>query len=400
MKKLPAPTTSRAVGTRRWLNRNVVGIGTTSLFSDLSHETATTILPVFLASLGAPPAALGIIEGIADALSSFAKMGAGYLSDKTGIRKPIAVAGYFLTTIAKASFALATSWGHVLVGRAIGWFGRGIRNPIRDAILTESTLPEAYGKTFGFERALDTLGAVLGPLAALWLVTFLSYRQVFLLTLIPGMLATLTFAFFVRAKFRSANPSLTFRASLRNLPARYKLFLVAVGVFGAGDFAHTMLILRATQVLTPSDPSTAGELAISLYVLHNIIYAGASYPMGAIADRIGKKRILVGGYFLAALMSLSLALPIDSYVFLMFVFFAGGLYIAIEDALERAFAAELLPEDLRGTGYGALATVNGLGDFVSSTLVGILWTAISPATGFGFAAVLMFLGAIFLLRLR
>ncbi len=400
MKKLRASTTNGAVGTRRWLNRNVVGIGTTSLFSDLSHETATTILPVFLASLGAPPSALGIIEGVADAISSFAKMGAGYFSDKSGIRKPIAVTGYFLTGIAKASFALATSWGHVLIGRVVGWFGRGIRNPVRDTILTESTLPEAYGKTFGFERALDTLGAVLGPLAALWLVTFLSYRQVFLLTLIPGMLATLTFAFLVRAKFRSPNPSLTFRASLRNLPAKYKLFLVAVGVFGAGDFAHTMLILRATQVLTPSDPSTTGELAISLYVLHNIIYAGASYPMGAIADRIGKKRILVAGYFLAALMSLSLALPIASYVFLTFVFFAGGLYIAIEDALERAFAAELLPEDLRGTGYGALATVNGLGDFLSSTLVGILWTAVSPATGFLFSSVLMLVGAFFLLRLR
>lgn len=389
-----------ATPSSKWLNRNVIGIGTTSLFSDLSHETATTILPVFLSSIGAPPAALGVIEGAADAISSFAKIGAGYYSDKTGKRKPIAVVGYFLTGIAKASFALATAWGHVLIGRSVGWFGRGIRNPVRDTILTESTLPEAYGKTFGFERALDTAGAILGPLTALWLITFLTYRQVFLLTLIPGMLATLVFAFIVKTKVRPPNPELTFRASLKNLPPRFKLFLLAVGIFGMGDFAHTMLILRATQLFSHTTPENASALAISLYVIHNIIYAIASYPAGAIGDRIGKKRVLVGGYLAGGAMSTALILPIDSYSYLLLVFVCAGLYIAIQDSLERAIAAELLPDDLRATGYGALATVNGVGDFVSSTLVGILWTALSPAAGFIYSAVLMFLGALILFRLR
>jgi MFS family permease len=384
----------------RWLNRNVVGIGTTSLFSDLSHETATTILPVFLSSIGAPPAALGIIEGVADAISSFAKMGSGYLSDKSGIRKPIAVAGYLLTALATASFGLAQRWIHILIGRTLGWFGRGIRNPIRDAILTESTVPEAYGKTFGFERALDTAGAILGPLAALWLITFLSYRQVFLLTLAPGMIAVLVFAFIVRAKFRAANPDLTFRASLKNLPPRFKLFLVAVGVFGMGDFAHTLLILRATQVLTPVNHLDASELAISLYVVHNVVYAVGSYPLGALGDKIGKKVVLVGGYFIGAMMSMGLIFHTSSYAYLAILFVLGGFYVAVQDALERAIAADLLPGELRGTGYGTLATVNGIGDFVSSTLVGILWTAVSPAAGFGFSAVLMLAGAFLLFRLR
>jgi MFS family permease len=385
---------------RNWLNRNVVGIGTTSLFSDLSHETATTILPVFLSSVGAPPAALGIVEGVADAISSFAKMGSGYFSDKSGIRKPIAVAGYVLTAIATASFGLARTWGHILIGRTLGWFGRGIRNPIRDAILTESTVPEAYGKTFGFERALDTAGAILGPLAALWLITFLSYRQVFLLTLAPGMLAVLIFAFVVKAKFRAANPELTFRASLKNLPPRFKLFLVAVGIFGMGDFAHTLLILRATQVLTPESPLDAGRLAISLYVVHNVVYALGSYPLGALGDRVGKRFVLVGGYFIGAAMSVGLVFHTSSYTYLAILFVLGGFYIAVQDALEKAMAADFLPEELRGTGYGALATVNGIGDFVSSTVVGLLWTGLSPAAGFGYAAVLMFLGALILLRLR
>jgi MFS family permease len=384
----------------KWLNRNVVGIGTTSLFSDLSHETATTILPVFLSSIGAPPAALGIIEGVADAFSSFAKMGSGYLSDKSGIRKPIAVAGYVLTAIGTASFGFAKTWGDILIGRTVGWFGRGIRNPIRNAILTESTVPEAYGKTFGFERALDTAGAILGPLAALWLVTVFSYRQVFLLTLVPGMIAVFVFAFLVKARLRPPNPELTFRASLKNLPPRFKVFLIAVGVFGMGDFAHSMFILRATEVLTKSDPAKGGELAISLYLVHNVIYGAASYPMGAIADRIGKKRVLLVGYFLGAITSVGLAFPGTAYGYLALVFVVGGFYIAVQDALEKAIAAELLPDELRGTGYGALATVNGIGDFVSSTLVGVLWTAVSPTAGFGFSAVLMLAGAFLLFRLR
>ncbi|MGA9364335.1 MAG: MFS transporter [Bacteroidota bacterium] len=384
----------------KWLNPNVVGIGTTSLFSDLSHETATTILPVFLSSLGAPAAALGIVEGVADAISSFAKMGSGYFSDKSGIRKPIAVAGYVVTAIATASFGLAQTWTHVLLGRTLGWFGRGIRNPIRDAILTESTVPEAYGKTFGFERALDTAGAILGPLAALWLITILSYRQVFLLTLAPGMIAMLVFAFVVKAKFRAANPDLTFRASLRNLPSRFKIFLVAVGIFGMGDFAHTLLILRATQILTPANPLDAGKLAISLYVVHNVVYALGSYPLGALGDKIGKKVVLVGGYFIGAAMSVGLLFHTSSYTYLAILFVLGGFYIAVQDALEKAIAAELLPDELRGTGYGTLATVNGIGDFVSSTVVGLLWTGFSPAAGFGYAAILMFLGALALFRLR
>ncbi len=383
-----------------WLNPNIVGIGTTSLFSDLSHETATTILPVFLSSLGAPAAALGIVEGVADAISSFAKMGSGYFSDKSGIRKPIAVAGYVVTAIATASFGLAQTWTHVLLGRTLGWFGRGIRNPIRDAILTESTVPEAYGKTFGFERALDTAGAILGPLAALWLITILSYRQVFLLTLAPGMIAMLVFAFVVKAKFRAANPDLTFRASLRNLPSRFKIFLVAVGIFGMGDFAHTLLILRATQILTPANPLDAGKLAISLYVVHNVVYALGSYPLGALGDKIGKKVVLVGGYFIGAAMSVGLLFHTSSYTYLAILFVLGGFYIAVQDALEKAIAAELLPDELRGTGYGTLATVNGIGDFVSSTVVGLLWTGFSPAAGFGYAAILMFLGALALFRLR
>jgi len=145
---------------KRWLNKNIIGMGAASFFSDFCHEMATSILPAFLASIGASAALLGTIEGFADAVSSFAKLGAGYYSDKKGIRKGIAVLGYFLTAIGKASFALAVVWPQVLLGRIVGWFGRGIRGPVRDAMLSASVEKEDTGKAFGFHRAMDTLGAI------------------------------------------------------------------------------------------------------------------------------------------------------------------------------------------------------------------------------------------------
>lgn len=398
---MPASSGNSPDKNGRWLNRNIFAIGLTSFFSDLSHETATTILPVFLASIGAPASALGIIEGTADALSSFAKMGSGYWSDRTGIRKPIAVLGYFLTTIGQAVFGLATHWVHVLAGRTLGWFGRGIRGPVRDAIASESTEPQHYGKVFGFDRTLDTLGAILGPSVALALVSLTSYRNIFFLTVIPGFLAVATFGFLVKAKPRRPNHSLSFRQSLRNLPRPFKLFLIGVGIFGAGDFAHTLLILRAAQILTPLHGSTeAGRLAILLYVIHNVIYAAASYPIGAIADRWGKRVFLSVGYFISAVMCAGFLWPSSHFVPLAILFVLAGLFIAIEDSLERAIAAELLPESLRASGYGALATVNGIGDFASSVLVGLLWAHVAPAAGFLYSGALSVAGALVIARLR
>src|SRR5690348_697557 len=164
-----------------WLNRTVLGVGLTSLFSDWSHETGTAILPAFLAAIGAGPAWLGAIEGIADGLSSFTKLAAGHYTDRLKRRKPLAVFGYAFTALATASFAFATHAYHVLLGRSAAWLGRGVRSPARKALLAADTPPEAYGRAFGFERLMDTLGAIVGPLTALWLLqlTAHSYRKVF-----------------------------------------------------------------------------------------------------------------------------------------------------------------------------------------------------------------------------
>ncbi len=391
----PTPTSTR------WLNRNIAAIATTSFFSDLSHETATAVLPVFLASIGAQPSALGIIEGVADAISSFAKMGSGYWSDRTGIRKPIAVIGYLFTAVGQASFGFATNWIHVLAGRTAGWFGRGIRGPVRDAITSESTEPQHYGKVFGFDRALDTLGAILGPSAALALVAWTSYRNIFFLTFIPGLLAVLTFGLLVKAKKHPPNHDLSFRQSIQKLPRNFRLFLIGVGIFGVGDFAHTLLILRASQILTPvHGAAVAGKLAITLYLVHNIIYAAASYPVGSLADQFGKRRFLAVGYFISGVMCAGFLFPFTHYYYLAILFALAGLFIAIEDALERAIAAELLPAEVRASGYGVLATVNGIGDFVSSVAVGLLWAHVAPAAGFIYSGVLSLIGAAVIAKVR
>ena len=237
----------------RWLNRTVLGIGLASLLSDCSHEVATAIMPAFLATMSAAAAWLGVIEGVSDGLSSFAKMGSGYFTDQMRRRKPIAMFGYVVTAAGTAGIGLATQAWHVLAFRATAWLGRGVRSPVKKALLAAAVTPETYGRAFGFERMMDTLGAIVGPVTAtLLLMTFPhQYATVFFLTCIPGLAAAGVIAFLVQEKERAHVPFISFGERLNALPKSFRCFVVGVGLFGAGDFAHSMLILLAVQKLTP-----------------------------------------------------------------------------------------------------------------------------------------------------
>jgi hypothetical protein len=243
-----------------WLNRTVVGIALASLFSDWSHEIATTLLPAFLATMGVAAAWLGVIEGVSDGLSSFAKMASGYYTDRLRRRKPIAVIGYVATALGTAAFGLASNAWHVLFARAGAWLGRGVRTPVRKALLAGAVSRDSYGRAFGFERLMDTCGAIVGPITAVALLRLLTgkYTTLFALTLIPGLLAAALMAFVVKEKARVPVPHISFGASLRALPASFRRLLVAVGLFGPGDFAHTLLILLAFIVDTNSGRSGSG----------------------------------------------------------------------------------------------------------------------------------------------
>ncbi len=396
-----------------WLNRNVAGMGITSLLSDASHEMATAILPGFLAVLGLSPAALGLIEGVADSTSSFVKLASGWLSDRLGHRKPMTVGGYFLTGASKALFAFAYGLPLLLVGRTLAWFGRGLRGPLRDAMLADSVPPEHRGKAFGFHRAGDTVGAIIGPLLGVWLLAYFHprtvdpsqpFRIIFLLTLIPGLGAGIALAALVREK-RGAPSQLKFWTTIRALPPPFWRFLCGVGIFGMGDFARTLMILAATQLLTPRyGLQHAAEIAGLLYVSHNVFYAAYSYPVGALSDRLGRRGLLSLGYVAGVLASLGFLAAflwkLDVIIYLLALFGLGGFSMAVEDALEGAMTADFIGNEVRGTAYGVLGTVNGVGDLVASIVVGALWTAVSPVSAFAYAAILMGLGGMVIYRVR
>jgi MFS family permease len=389
---------------QHWLTRTVLGIGLTSLFSDWSHEIATAVLPAFLAAIGAGPAWLGAIEGIADGLSSFTKLGAGHYTDRLQRRKPLAVFGYAFTALATASFAFATHAYHVLIGRAAAWLGRGVRSPAKKALLAADVCPSAYGRAFGLERLMDTIGAIVGPLTALWLlqVTNHSYRAVFLWTLLPGMIAVASFWLLVRERPIETRKKQSFLTGLRALPGTFRRFLLGVGVFGAGDFSHTLLILFATRMLAPAQgPARAASIAVGLYTLHNVFYAGSAYLSGWISDHVPhRKVILAAGYALAGVTAILLTTSPNRLWILAVIFVLAGLYVGTEEALEDSLAAELIPTEQHGMAFGTLAAVNAVGDFLSSLVVGFLWSAVSIRAAFSFSAILFFLGAFIVLRLR
>lgn len=387
-----------------WLNRTVLGVGLTSLFSDWSHEVATTILPAFLASLGSGPGWLGAIEGAADGLSSVAKLAGGHYTDRLRHRKPLAVAGYVVTTLATAALAFTARAAHVLLARVTAWLGRGVRTPARKALLAADVPPAAYGRAFGLERLMDTLGAIVGPLTALWLLehTAHDYRRVFLWTLLPGLLAVLSIWFLVRESPFLAADSVSFWHGLRALPRSFRRFLLGVGVFGAGDFSHTLLILYATRQLAPQiGMARATSLAIALYTLHNAFYAGSAYASGWLSDHVRhRKFVLAGGYALAGVTAILLCLNTHALWLLAVVLAIAGFYVGTEEAVEDSLAAELVPREQHGMAFGTLAAVNAAGDFTSSMLVGFLWSTVSAQAAFSASALLFFAGALLIFRLR
>jgi len=388
-----------------WLNRDVAGMCLTSLFADVCYEMVLAVLPGFVAAIGVAAAALGWIEGGADALASFVKLGAGWYSDRQGRRKPAVSLGYFLSGTALSVLALAASWPPILLGRAVAWLGKGIRGPLRDSMLSDAASPQTRGKVFGLHRAADTTGAVLGPLLGVWLLSVLPhpdraapYRVIFLVSLIPGLLAFASMLLLVRERLRQPQPGLQFWGSIRILPGAFRRWLRGVGVFGLGDFSHTLLVLAAARLLAPAHGNLrAAQIAALLYGLRNAAYAVAAFPVGALADRMQKRTLLSAGYAMGAVTGFGVAalfaagaarLPLLAAVFVW-----AGAYVGFEKPLEAAMTADLVPSGSRGTAYGVLGSVNGVGDLLGSGMVGMLWTLVSPQAAFAAAGVLMLAGA-------
>jgi MFS family permease len=400
---------------RGWLNPTVLGAGLTSFLADVCYEMAAAVLPGFMYALGLPAFALtGLVEGAADATSNFAKLGAGWYSDRLGRRKPLVVLGYALTGLTQAFFALG--WPVILVAKLTGWLGKGIRGPLRNAILADAVAPQDRGKAFGLHRAGDTVGAVIGPLIGAALIQWLPaewfadaadpYRVVFLLTLIPGIGAVLAFGLLVRERSHAGRPEMEFWASLRELPRPFYRLLVGVGVFGLGDFTDKLLILTAVRTLAPSlGERDAIAFGVVLFACRNVVQALTAFPIGVASDRFGPRRPLIVGYLLGVATMLGFAavthLGLDSRVAFLALFALAGVYLSVEEALEGVLTADLVPDrTLRGTAYGLMGSVNGVGDLVASLAAGLLMQHVSLPAAFLYAAVTMLLGTALLARLR
>lgn len=388
--------------TATWVTPTVVGIVLATFLSDFSHEMCTAVLPLYLATLGLGPAALGLIEGLADFLVSLSKLAGGVVGHHVRHKRQWASLGYLVTTVATGAIALVGGLAALVSLRSAAWIGRGFRGPLRDYLLADAVAPTHYGRAYGLERAGDMLGAVAGPLMATLLVAAgVEFRTVILWTLLPGLLAVGAMFFLTRERETSIAPAPDDapRQQQRSFPRPFWIFLVGVLLFGLGDFSRTFLIWLAAQGLGEGGSHIAGtvSVAVLLYTMHNLVSAGAAYPIGRLGDRGSKLRILLWGYGLGVGTNVLLALAGRTLAWLAVAVALSGVYIAVEETLEKAVAAEMLPRELRSLGFGILACANAVGDMASSLYVGFLLEAGRPALAFGIAAGLGALGVLWML---
>ncbi|HEV2781436.1 MAG TPA: MFS transporter [Actinophytocola sp.] len=386
---------------RAWLNRGVGGIGAASLLSDAGHEVPTALLASLVTgTLGAPAAALGVIEGVADGLAGAARFVGGPLADDVRRRRRVAVGGYTVTAVLSSLIGTAGNVVTVGVLRAGAWAARGLRVPARNALLADVVPASAYGRAYGFERAMDNLGAIVGPLLALGLVAVFSVRTAILVSIVPGLLAAAAIYYAIRqARLPAVRERRPLRIRIRPvLRGRLGRALGAFALFEIGNLAATLLILRATEVLTPRHGlESATQIALGLYTVYNVSAAVVSYPAGRGSDHLGRRGpLLVTGAGVAAFLGsyVLFAVTGPAIWLLAAAFVAAGIGIGCAETAEHAAVAALAPEHLRGSAFGLLATVQAGGNVIASAVVGLLYTVASPAVAFGYAAACMALALV------
>lgn len=380
----PPPAGDRAAPGAGRLHPNVVALGITSLFTDVSTEMLVPVLPLFITmTLGASVTNLGLIEGVAESAASLLRLSSGWLSDRIGKRKPFIVFGYGLSTAAKAVFAFASTWPTVLALRLADRLGKGLRNPPRDALIADSVAAGDRGRAFGLHRALDTLGAAIGPLVAFALLARWpgDYRRVFAATVIPGVLSVLVLILFVRSIPRALGAAGARPQPSGDLGAPFRKFVFADTVFQLGNSSMAFVLLRA---------KTGGMLEgfVPLaYVLYNLVHAALALPLGVVSDRLGRRGLILAGYALYAAVYALLAwsgAPAVTVTALALL----GVYNALTEGAQKSMIADLVPAERRGTAFGIHHTAVGLALLPASALAGWLWDTRGPASAFAIDAAL------------
>ncbi|HYH38582.1 MAG TPA: MFS transporter [Azospirillum sp.] len=375
---------------RKPLPRGVWALGFVSLLMDLSSEMIHSLLPVFLVTvLGASALSVGIIEGIAEATSSIVKLFSGTLSDRIGRRKPLALLGYGMAAVTKPLFPLASSVSMVLAARFVDRVGKGIRGAPRDALVADLTPPEQRGAAYGLRQALDTVGAVLGPLAAMALMALSSddVRLVFWAAALPAVLCVVVLALGVREppgipKARALHPIWT-REGLAGLGRPFWALVAVAVLMTLARFSEAFLVLRAQDV------GLALALVPAVMVAMNVTYTLTAYPVGALSDRIGRHGLLLAGFAVLILSDAALALA-DGPLLVFLGAALWGVHMGMTQGLLSALVADGAPPDRRGTAFGVFNLVTGVALLAASVLAGALWSATGPAATFwagaGFSA--------------
>jgi MFS family permease len=375
----------------RGFNKNVVITGLVSFFMDLSSEMVYPLVPLFLANvLGADKAVIGLIEGIAESTASILKVFSGWLSDRIGSRKWLMAAGYGLAVLSRPIMAMSVSWREVLASRFVDRLGKGVRTAPRDAILAESTETAYLARAFSLHRSMDTLGAVVGPLTAFFILGLFqnNYRLVFWMSIIPGIIAVLLIIFFITEKGKertlaAERPRLT----LRHFNWRFRIFIVIAAIFAFGNSSDAFLILKAQQ--TGIQPT----LIPIVYLTFNLLYALSAIPAGMAADRFGKRRIILLGFILFSLVYYGFAVTEDSRgIWGLFVLY--GIFMGLTEGIQKAYLATIIPPDFKATAFGVYNTVVGLATLPASIIGGWLWDAFSSSATFYFGSAMAAVAAV------
>ncbi|MEA3488789.1 MAG: MFS transporter [Candidatus Omnitrophota bacterium] len=372
------------------ITRNIFILGFVSLFTDLSSQMVFPLIPLFLTTvLGTGAYAVGIVEGAAETTASLLKVVSGYWSDKIKKRKPFLLFGYSLSSFTKPLFAVANVWSFVLFVRVIERIGKGLRTAPRDALVAESCDEGVRGKAYGFHRAMDGIGSVLGALLAFLLLPVLGYRNIFLFAFIPGIIAVFVVLFVKEKKalVKEKPQGKPVKLSFRELPGNLRLFIIVSSVFALGHFGYAFLLLRAKNI------GLADNMAILLYVLFYIVYTICIIPAGILSDKIGRKPVLVAGYLVFAITSFGLIFTSNIHSILLF-FVIYGIFYAMIDGVQRAFVVDLAPERLKATALGAFHTAIGLVALPGGFIAGLLWDKISPEATFVYGFMLAMLSMV------
>ena len=387
------------------LDRNVKVLGLVSLLNDLSSEVTVRTLPLFLANvLGVKTGIIGFIEGIAESTATLLKIASGYLADRLGRKKALTLWGYGLSAFTKPFLYFANTWSLVLAVRFLDRVGKGVRTAPRDALIAEVTPEQDRGRAFGFNKAMDKIGAVIGLLLAAWLLSLMQsgqetltragYQALVVLAVIPGLAAVVILAVGVheprRLPVESSKPSGLDFLGWKSLDGRFKAFLWIVVLFTLGNSSDAFLMLRA---------QTVGFSTTEIFMLvaaFNLVVSVSSLPAGILSDRLGRRRLIISGWLIYALIYFGLAVATAAWhVAVLYILY--GLYYGAFQGAASALVADLVPFDRRGTAYGLFNGAIGVSVFPASFIAGLLWQWFSPAAPFFFGAALAGLSSCLLL---